>query len=85
MSAPFPNDLVLDPVSRRPTRLEDGTVQRLLDRPVPAFSDRSSEQPAVSVVVVTRDNLAFLRLCLESVLADDERPLELIVVDNGSQ
>ena len=84
MSAPFPNDLVLDPVSRRPTRLEDGTVQRLLDRPVPAFSDRFSEQPAVSVVVVTRDNLAFLRLCLESVLADDERPLELIVVDNGS-
>jgi GT2 family glycosyltransferase len=84
MSAPFPNDLLLDPVSRRPTRLEEGTLQRLLDRPVPAFSDRSSEAPEVSVVVVTRDNLAFLRLCLESVLADDERPLELIVVDNGS-
>jgi GT2 family glycosyltransferase len=84
MSAPFPDDLVLDPVSRRPTRLEDETLHRLLDRPVPVFSDLSSEEPEVSVVVVTRDNLAFLRLCLESVLADDETPLELIVVDNGS-
>ena len=36
------------------------------------------------MVVVTRDNLAFLRLCLESVLAATERPFELIVVDNGS-
>jgi GT2 family glycosyltransferase len=36
------------------------------------------------VVVVTRDNLAFLRLCLESVLACTELPCELIVVDNGS-
>ena len=81
---PFPADLVLAPVSRRPTRLEEGTLLRLLDRPVPAFSDRPPEEPEVSVVVVTRDNLAFLRLCLESVLADSERPLELVVVDNGS-
>jgi GT2 family glycosyltransferase len=84
MRGPFPDDLVLDPVSRRPTRLEEGTLNRLLDRPVPVFSDLSSDEPEVSVVVVTRDNHAFLRLCLESVLADDETPLELIVVDNGS-
>jgi GT2 family glycosyltransferase len=36
------------------------------------------------VIVVTRDNLAILRLCLESVLAGIDRPVELIVVDNGS-
>ena len=36
------------------------------------------------MIVVTRDNLAFLRLCLESVLAGTDRPFELIVVDNGS-
>ena len=84
MIAPFPDDLVLEPVSRRPTRLEQATLERLLDRPVPTFSGRSPDDPEVSVVVVTADNLAFLRLCLESVLADVQSPLELIVVDNGS-
>ena len=83
--APFPGDLVLTPVSRRPTRLEDSTLRRILDRAVPAFRGGSAERPEASVVVVTRDNLPFLRLCLESVLAGTERPCELIVVDNGSQ
>ena len=81
---PFPDDLVLTPVSRRPTRLEDSTLRRILDQAVPAFPLSSAEQPEASVVVVTRDNLAFLRLCLESLLACTERPVELIVVDNGS-
>ena len=80
----FPDGLVLTPVSRRPTRLEDSTLRRILDRPVPAFPVGSAERPEASVVVVTRDNLAFLRLCLESLLACAERPRELIVVDNGS-
>jgi GT2 family glycosyltransferase len=81
---PLPDDLVLTPVSRRPTRLEASTLRRLLDRPVPAFAVNSTERPEASVVVVTRDNLPFLRLGLESVLAFTERPCELIVVDNGS-
>jgi GT2 family glycosyltransferase len=81
---PFPDDLVLTPTSRRPTRLEDSTLRSILDRDVPAFSLDSSARPAATVVVVTRDNLAFLRLCLESVLAGTEIPFELIVVDNGS-
>ena len=81
---PFPDDLVLTPVSRRPTRLEDSTLRRILDREVPSFPVRSAERPEASVVVVTRDNLAFLRLCLESVLAYTGRPSELIVVDNAS-
>ena len=80
----FPGDLVLTPVSRRPTLLEDSTLRTILDRPVPAFEVSSAEQPEVSFVVVTRDNLPFLRLCLESVLAHTGRPCELIVVDNGS-
>jgi GT2 family glycosyltransferase len=81
---PFPGDLVLTPVSRRPTRLEDSTLRRILDRVVPAFPRSSAGRPEASVVVVTRNNLAFLRLCLESALAGTERPFELIVVDNGS-
>jgi GT2 family glycosyltransferase len=80
----FPPDLVLTPVSRRPTLLEESTMRTILDRAVPAFKASSATQPDVSVVVVTRDNLPFLRLCLESVLAHTGRPCELIVVDNGS-
>jgi GT2 family glycosyltransferase len=80
----FPGNLVLTPVSRRPTLLEDSTLLTILDRPVPAFEVSSAKQPDVSVVVVTRDNLPFLRLCLESVLAHIGRPCDLIVVDNGS-
>ena len=81
---PFPDDLVLTPVSRRPTRLEDSTLRTILDRPVPAYPAVSAERPDASVVVVTRDNLAFLRFSLESVLAGTERPCEVIVVDNDS-
>ena len=80
----LPGDLVLTPVSRRPTVLEDSTLRTILDRPVPAFEVSNAERPEVSVVVVTRDNLPFLRLCLETVLAHSGRPCELIVVDNGS-
>jgi GT2 family glycosyltransferase len=80
----LPGDLVLTPVSRRPTVLEESTLRTILDRPVPAFEASTAERPDVSVVVVTRDNLPFLRLCLESVLAHSGRPCELIVVDNGS-
>ena len=80
----FPDDLVLTPVSRRPTRLEDSTLRTILDRPVPVFAASSAEPPDASVVVVTRDNLVFLRLCLESVLGCTERPCEVVVVDNDS-
>jgi GT2 family glycosyltransferase len=80
----FPGELVLTPVSRRPTRLEESTLRKILDRDVPAFPVVSVAPPEVSIVVVTRDNLPFLRLCLESVLDGTERPAELIVVDNGS-
>jgi GT2 family glycosyltransferase len=80
----FPPDLVLTPVSRRPTVLEEPTLRAILERPVPAIEPATDQRPEVSVVVVTRDNHPFLRLCLESVLAHTRRPCELIVVDNGS-
>jgi GT2 family glycosyltransferase len=83
-TGPFPDDLVLTPVSRRPTRLEDSTRRRILERAVPCFPVAAADRPEVSVVVVTRDNHAFLRLCLESVLAGTEPPCEMVVVDNGS-
>jgi GT2 family glycosyltransferase len=80
---PFPEGLVLEPVSRRPTRLEESTVRTILDREVPSVPAPAT--PAVaSIVVVTRDNLTFLRLCLETVLAATDLPFEVIVVDNGS-
>jgi GT2 family glycosyltransferase len=41
--------------------------------------------PKASIIVVTWDNLAFTRLCLDSVIANTEYPnYEVIVVDNAS-
>jgi len=47
--------------------------------PRPALGRR----PTVSVVVCTRDRAASLAVALRSILAGDEPPLELIVVDNA--
>ncbi len=77
-------DLVLTPVSKRPTVLPRRTVERVLALPLP------SAEPAVtdlttSVVVVTYDNLVFTRMCLETVLATTGPDVEVVVVDNGSR
>jgi GT2 family glycosyltransferase len=93
----LPTDLILEPISRRPTILPEATVRAVRDLPAgagraggalrpgpfdPAARDRC---PRASIVVVTRDNLVFSKLCLESVLANTDDPgYELIVVDNGS-
>lgn len=96
---PWPSDLVLIPLARCPTRLPQATVEAVLSRPVPAWlpqpagtsGGRAGAPAAVSgnrasIVVVTLDNLAFNRLCLESVIANTDSPsYEIIVVDNGSQ
>lgn len=81
--APFPADLDLTPVSRRPTRLQGSTLRTILDREVPAYPLSPPQPPEASVIVPTRDNLPFLRLCLESVLAGSGE-IELIVIDNAS-
>jgi GT2 family glycosyltransferase len=87
---PYPPELLLTPLSRRPTRLPTTTVDAVLDRPLPELprSDASASRftgPEVSVVVVTLDKLPFNRMTLETLLesAGDEA-FEVIVVDNGS-
>src|SRR5215216_552209 len=88
---PFPPDLILTPISRRPLKLPADTVRTVLENPMPISPKRSIETlfqggfKRASIVVVTYNNLIFTRLCLESVLANTDYPLyEIIVVDNGS-
>ena len=86
--AAIPPDLVLTPVSRRPTTLASETVATVMGFPARAASlDASAggQVPAASIVVVTIDNLLFLKLCLTSVLASLPRDGELIVIDNASR
>src|SRR5262249_3351866 len=85
----FPSMLELIPIARRPTKLPVDTVKRVLARPIPDYrqSFRSGVEitPVASLVIVTIDNLAFNRLCLESVLGNTASPCyEVILVDNGS-
>jgi GT2 family glycosyltransferase len=84
--AGFPPEMVLEPVSRRPTVLPRETVEIAQRGASARYEDAPAlEAGSVSIVVVTHDGLVFNRLCLESVLANTvERDFELIVVDNGS-
>lgn len=53
--------------------------------PGPSVPAARAAVPRVSIVVITRDNLVFSKLCLESVLANTDYPdYEVIAVDNGS-
>jgi GT2 family glycosyltransferase len=81
-----PATLDLVPVSRRPTTLNDRTLDAVLSRPLPETGgDRLGHRGHdISAVVVAPDGLAFTRLCLESVLVQHDVDLELIVVDNAS-
>ena len=84
--APFPASLVVMPVSKHPTELDPATLETVMHRPIPATNGhrRNGGRPFASVVVVTRDNLPFTRMCLESVLDVNGLPTELIVIDNAS-
>jgi GT2 family glycosyltransferase len=84
---PFPAEMLIAPVSRRPIRLPDPTVEIAMKRPVPRGIEVAPlDSDAASIVVVAHENLVFTRLCLESVLANTrEVGYELIVVDNGSR
>jgi GT2 family glycosyltransferase len=80
----FPFDLVLEPHSRRPTRLHPETVDTVMRTPLPPVGAAAAE-PVASVIVVSYNTLVFTRMCLESVLANtDAPPFELVVVDNAS-
>jgi GT2 family glycosyltransferase len=82
----FPPELVLEPVSRRPTTLARGTVEAAQAYPVAIHEDAPAMGPeSASIVVAAHNGLAFTRLCLETVLANSaDHDFELIVVDNGS-
>jgi len=80
-----PPGLVLTPVSRRPTKLPQATLDAVLNAPLPIAAPSVVERPEVSVIIVTHNGLAFTRLCVESALASLDMPsMEVIVVDNGS-
>jgi GT2 family glycosyltransferase len=83
---PFPDEMLVSTVSRRPTRLPRSTAEIAIKRPVlPGIEAKPLDGGGASIVVVTYDNLVFTRLCLESVLANTrETGYELVVVDNGS-
>jgi GT2 family glycosyltransferase len=83
---PFPDEMPVTTVSRRPTRLPRSTVETTMKRPVPPGIEAAPlDGGGASIVVVTYENLVFTRLCLESVLANTrDIAYELIVVDNGS-
>jgi GT2 family glycosyltransferase len=83
----LPRELVLTPVSRRPTLLPEATLEAIDARPVPMFPKPPSALPGrhVSIIVVSYNALPFTRLSLESILESTDYPgYELIVVDNGS-
>jgi GT2 family glycosyltransferase len=78
--------LPLVPRARRPLVLAEGVEDAVRVAPVPFAPVGSASVPEASVVVVSYDNLALTRLCLESVLAaTPESAYELIVVDNASR
>jgi GT2 family glycosyltransferase len=85
----LPTDLVLTPVSKRPTMLADDTVRSVLAAPLPAGTPRgwATERPtAASIVIVSYNNLVFTRMCLETVLATTrDADAEVLMVDNGSR
>jgi GT2 family glycosyltransferase len=87
----FPVSLLLTPLSRFPTTLPQATIETVLSAPLPDGVVRLdsgsvvTEGTRVSIVIVSCDNLAFNRLCLESLLvATSAESYEVIVVDNGS-
>jgi GT2 family glycosyltransferase len=84
---PFPPDMDITPVSRRPTRLPDETVALTAGRPVPARAIAPwPGTPSVSIVITCHDNLLFTRMCVESLLDVTAYPgYELVIVDNGSR
>jgi GT2 family glycosyltransferase len=81
---PFPYEMVLTPVSRRPTRLPAETVAAVEATP-PASAVTETVDPLASIVVISFESLVYTRMCVETVLANTRAlAFELIVVDNGS-
>lgn len=43
-----------------------------------------SDAPLVSIIIVNYNGIRFLKPCLDSLIAQSYRPIEIILVDNGS-
>jgi GT2 family glycosyltransferase len=82
----LPPDLLLTPIRKHPTLLSDDTLCRIHDRPVARMPNGAQvENPSISVVIVTWNNLPFLRLALESILqAQTDTAFEIVAVDNAT-
>jgi GT2 family glycosyltransferase len=80
----FPFKVVLAPLSRRPTRLPEDTLETVLRSPLPPRRAASDEPVTATIVVVSHNTLAFTRMCLETVLANTDVTFEVIVLDNTS-
>lgn len=82
----LPESLDLVPVRKNPTVLAPATIAYLDGRPVHSLPNgRAVSDPEAALVLVTRNNLPFLRLALESVLtARTATTFEIAVVDNAS-
>jgi GT2 family glycosyltransferase len=85
----MPPSLVLEPTSRNPVELDPGTVAAIMAQPSPEpwrhNHAGAHRRPEVSVIVPVRDGLVFTKMCLASLLADDRPPVEVIILDNGSE
>lgn len=78
-------NLVLEPISRRPIKLDPSSVDSAWLAPIPSGVHKWSRDPDASIVVPVRGNLVVTRLGLESILgASVSATFELIVVDNAS-
>jgi GT2 family glycosyltransferase len=81
----LPEDLILTPVSRWPTRLPEKTIRTGIALPVPgARPGPASGGGCASIIIVTHNGMAYTKLCLTALFADWREGDELILVDNAS-
>lgn len=61
--------------------------QPAVPKAIPAASteQKSQHHPLVSIVIPNRDQAALLEVCLQSVRATTDGPIEIIIVENGSR
>ncbi len=81
----IPDLLDLTPESRRPLVLSRETIDAAAGLPSYSGPSTVAGPDAATIVIVTFDNLAISKLCLETILAHTPAGrYELIVVDNAS-
>jgi GT2 family glycosyltransferase len=85
-SSNLPDELVIQPVSRWPTRVPEATWDYASRLPPPsAVASPASDVVRASIIVVTHNGLPYTRLCLSTLLEAGWNPQdELLIVDNAS-